>query len=65
MIAEGMTNKEVARTLETSYRTVEIQRAHIMERMHADSLADLMRLYLAVKHDNIEVVGKLVRDRQG
>lgn len=49
LIAEGMTNKEAARTLGTSYRTVEIQRAHIMERLQAESLADLMRMYLAVK----------------
>jgi FixJ family two-component response regulator len=48
LIAEGMTNKEVARELGTSYRTVEIQRAHIMERMQAASLADLMRMYLTV-----------------
>lgn len=52
LIAEGMTNKEVARTLGTSYRTVEIQRAHIMERMQADSLADLMRMYLAVNRES-------------
>jgi two-component system, LuxR family, response regulator FixJ len=48
LIAQGMTNKEVARALGTSYRTVEIQRAHIMERMQAASLADLMRMYLSV-----------------
>lgn len=47
LIAAGLTNKEAARTLGTSYRTVEIQRAHIMERMQADSLADLVRMYLA------------------
>lgn len=47
LIAAGMTNKEAAKTLGTSYRTVEIQRAHIMERMQADSLADLVRMYMA------------------
>lgn len=45
-IASGLTNKEVARELGTSHRTVEIQRAHIMERMQATSLADLVRMYL-------------------
>ncbi len=50
-IAAGLTNKEIARALGTSHRTVEIQRAHIMERMQADSLADLIRMYLAVNPD--------------
>lgn len=48
LIAKGLTNKEVANALGTSYRTVEIQRARIMERMQADSLADLVRMYLSV-----------------
>lgn len=47
-IASGLTNKEIARELGTSHRTVEIQRARIMERMQADSLADLIRMYLMV-----------------
>jgi two-component system, LuxR family, response regulator FixJ len=47
-IVTGLTNKEVARELGTSYRTVEIQRAHIMERMQADSLADLVRMYILI-----------------
>lgn len=51
LIAAGLTNKEAARQLGTSYRTVEIQRAHIMERMQADSLADLVRMYMAATAD--------------
>lgn len=47
LIAAGLTNKEAARQLGTSYRTVEIQRARIMERMQAESLADLVRMYMA------------------
>lgn len=47
-IAAGLTNKEIARVLGTSHRTVEIQRAHLMERMQAHSLADLIRMYLMV-----------------
>ena len=50
-IAAGLTNKEIARELGTSHRTVEIQRAHIMERMQARSLADLIRMYLTVNPD--------------
>lgn len=51
-VAAGLTNKEIARELGTSHRTVEIQRAHIMERMQADSLADLIRMYLALQAVN-------------
>lgn len=50
-IAAGLTNKEIARALGTSHRTVEIQRAHLMERMQAKSLADLIRMYLMVHPD--------------
>ena len=50
-VAAGLTNKEIARELGTSHRTVEIQRAHLMERMQAKSLADLIRMYLTVHPD--------------
>jgi FixJ family two-component response regulator len=50
-IALGLTNKEIARELGTSHRTVEIQRAHIMQRMQASSLAELIRMYLLVHPD--------------
>lgn len=46
LLVKGMTNKEIANMLGTSYRTVENQRSHIMQRMQADSLADLVRMYL-------------------
>ncbi len=45
-IANGLTNKEVARVLGTSHRTVEIQRTRIMEKTEAASLADLVRMVL-------------------
>lgn len=48
-LAQGLTNKEIARELGTSFRTVEIQRARIMEKMHADSLADLIRMVLQAR----------------
>lgn len=48
LLVKGLTNKEIAHLLGTSYRTVEIQRARIMERMQADSLADLVRMHIQV-----------------
>ena len=43
-VVSGLTNKEIARLLEISPRTVEIHRAHIMEKTDAGSLAELVRL---------------------
>lgn len=47
-LIEGYTNKEIARALDISPRTVDIHRAHVMEKMHAKTLADLVRLTLSV-----------------
>ena len=47
-IVAGQTNKEIARTLGGSHRTIEIHRSRIMEKTGADSLADLIRMRLLV-----------------
>ncbi|RYF35413.1 MAG: response regulator transcription factor [Comamonadaceae bacterium] len=44
-IAEGLTNKEIARTLELSPRTVETHRANLFAKLECDSLAQLIRRY--------------------
>jgi FixJ family two-component response regulator len=41
---EGLTNKEVARQLGISHRTVEIHRARIMQKTGAESLIDLVHI---------------------
>jgi len=51
MIA-GKTNKESARTLGGSHRTIEVHRRHIMEKMEAAHLADLVRMRLAVENES-------------
>ncbi|MGD0493633.1 MAG: response regulator transcription factor [Steroidobacteraceae bacterium] len=43
LLAEGNNNKEVARTLELSVKTVETHRSNIMRKMEFGSLADLVR----------------------
>ncbi|MEL7040546.1 MAG: response regulator [Pseudomonadota bacterium] len=43
-LVEGMTNKGIAQALAISPRTVEIHRAHVMEKLDADSLSSALRL---------------------
>jgi len=44
LIASGMLNKQVAGDLATTERTIKFHRAHIMQKMKAESLADLVRM---------------------
>jgi two-component system response regulator FixJ len=48
---EGASNKEIARDLEISPRTVESYRANIMMKMQAQSLSELVRLTLQTEMD--------------
>jgi len=51
LVVQGQTNKEVARHLGTSHRTVDIHRVNAMRKMGANSLADLVRMSLLTKGD--------------
>ena len=44
LVAAGLLNKQVAGKLNTAEATVKFHRAHIMKKMGADSLADLIRM---------------------
>ena len=46
LITRGKANKVIGAELGVSQRTVEIHRAHVMEKMHASSLAELVRMVL-------------------
>jgi DNA-binding CsgD family transcriptional regulator len=47
LIADGASNKEAGRRLGISPRTVELHRAHIMEKLGARNAADLVRIVLS------------------
>jgi two-component system response regulator FixJ len=44
LVIAGKANKVIASELGLSPKTVEVYRAHVMKKMQADSLADLVRL---------------------
>ena len=44
LVAAGLLNKQIAGEVAASERTVKFHRAHIMRKMQADSLADLVRM---------------------
>lgn len=45
-LVDGQPNKQIAQELGTSPRTVEVQRARVMEKMAAKSLPDLVRMVI-------------------
>jgi two-component system response regulator FixJ len=49
LVVEGCANKEVAARLSISVRTVETYRAWVLERMRAESLADLVRMAMLLR----------------
>jgi FixJ family two-component response regulator len=44
LVVAGLLNKQIALRLGTSEKTIKIHRSHVMQKMCADSLADLVRM---------------------
>jgi FixJ family two-component response regulator len=44
LVVTGLLNKQIAGTLGTSEKTVKIHRAHVMQKMQATSVAELVRM---------------------
>ena len=50
LLTQGKQNKAIAQDLGVSPRTIEIHRARVMEKMSAQSVAELVRMMLDLKH---------------
>jgi two-component system response regulator FixJ len=50
LMTQGLQNKAIAQKLVVSPRTVEIHRARVMEKMNANSVAELVRMMLDLDH---------------
>jgi RNA polymerase sigma factor (sigma-70 family) len=44
LVVQGLLNKQIAGELGTSEKTIKVHRAKVMQKMEADSLADLVRM---------------------
>lgn len=55
LLVTGLANKAIAESLGISPRTVEIHRAHVIEKMEADSLPALVRMMATLESGDDEI----------
>lgn len=51
-VLEGLSNKAIARDMRISHKTVELHRGNLMRKMHADSVAALVRMCVELQSAN-------------
>jgi two-component system response regulator FixJ len=47
-VVSGKMNKQIAHELDISHKTVELHRAHVMQKMEAKTLANLIRMHMEI-----------------
>jgi FixJ family two-component response regulator len=52
LVSQGLSNKEIACKLDVSEPTVKVHRSRVMQKMQANSLADLVRMSDRLKHNH-------------
>lgn len=55
LVVQGLTNKQIAARLALSEISVKVRRGHVMGKMRAESLAELVRLHDLLKQDDTNV----------
>ena len=65
LLSAGCSNKEIARTLAISPRTVEIHRGNMMTKLHAGHAADAVRLWLDAQQEVPAVAHEDLRNAEG
>jgi DNA-binding NarL/FixJ family response regulator len=50
LVAQGLTNKEVAQQLGTTEKTIKVHRARVIQKLDVDSVAELVRFVDRLGH---------------
>lgn len=54
-LVEGLRNKQIAYNMDISIRTVELHRVHVMDKLEAKSLSDVLKIAIAADYENIKL----------
>lgn len=61
-MVDGLRNKQIAFDLDISIRTVELHRVHVMEKLKAKSLSDVLKIAIAAGFDYVELSSSVSKD---
>lgn len=54
-LVDGLRNKQIAYNMDISIRTVELHRVHVMDKLEAKSLSDVLKIAIAANYENIKI----------